>query len=136
MANKVYPKFKKASVTGGASVNLLTSSVKLVLVDTGQYTYSDAHEFLSDVPAGARIAISGALSSKAVSDLAAFTSANGRFDGVTGVSVEAIIIFVDTGDPATSRLVAYFDTSITGLPTTPAGASYNVIPPSGGWFVL
>lgn len=136
MANKIYPKYKKAAISGGANVNLLTSNVKLVMVDTGAYTYDDTHEFLSDIPSGARIGITGALSSKAVSDLAAFTSANGRADGVTGASVETLAMYIDTGTPASSRLVAYFDTGVTGLPVTPAGASYNIIPPSGGWFVL
>jgi len=136
MSNKVYPKYKKAALSGGLNVNLLTGSVKLIMVDAGAYTYDDAHEFLSDVPSGARIGTSGALSSKGVSDLAAFTSANGRVDGVTGASVEDLVMYIDTGTPSTSRLVAYFDTGITGLPVTPAGASYNIIPPSGGWFVL
>lgn len=136
MANKIYPKFKKAAISGGANSNLLTGAVKLVMVDSGAYTYDDAHQFLSDIPSGARIGTTGNLSSKAVSDLAAFTSANGRADGITGASVEMLAMYIDTGNPATSPLVAFFDTGITGLPATPAGASYNIIPPSGGWFVL
>src|SRR5712691_8608210 len=136
MANKVYPKFKKAAINGGANTNLLTGVVKFVLLDTGTYTYADTDEFLSDIPSGARISTSGALTGKSVSDLAAFSSDNARFDTVTGPSVEAVALFVDTGAPATSRLIAYFDTGITGLPVTPAGASYNVIESSGSWFVL
>lgn len=136
MTNKVYPKFLKAATTGGANCNLLTGDIKAVMVDEGAYTYNDSHEFLSDIPSGARIALSGNLSSKGVSDLAAFTSANCRWEGVTGVSVEAVALFVDTGVPGTSRLIAFYDTGVTGLPVTPAGASYNGIPDSGGWFVL
>ena len=136
MANKVYPKFKKACINGGASTNLLTGVVKIAMVDTDAYTYDDAHEFLSDIPAGARISISGALTSKAVTDGAAFQSANGRCDAVTGASVEGLVGFVDTGAAATSRLIWFEDTTITGLPVTPAGASYNIIQPSAGWFVL
>src|SRR3954465_7390433 len=101
MANKVYPKYKKAAMAGGANVNLLTGNVKVCLVDTDAYTYSDTHEFLSDIPLGARIAITGSLSSKVVTDGAAFQSANGRFDAVTGPSVEALVLFIDTGAPAT-----------------------------------
>src|SRR5712691_2719002 len=101
MANHIYPKYKKAAMSGGADVNLLTGVVKLVMIDEGTYTYSDTHEFLSDIPSGSRISISGALTGKSVTDLAAFQSANGRFDSVTGVSVEAIGMFVDTGTPAT-----------------------------------
>ncbi len=134
MANKIYPKFKKASVTGGT--NLLTSDIKAVMIDLGAYTYNDTHEFLSDIPGGAQIGISGNLSSKSVSDLGAFTSANARWTSVTGVSVEAVALFIDTGVPASSRLIAFYDTGVTGLPVTPAGAAYNGIPDSGGWFVL
>lgn len=136
MANKVYPKYKAAAMSGGAAVNLLTSNVKLVLLDTGAYTYSDSHEFLGDIPSGARISISGNLASKSVTASGAFQSANSRFDGVTGTSVEAIAIFVDTGADTTSRLVAFIDTGVTGLPVTPAGASYNVIVDAAGWFNL
>lgn len=136
MANKVYPPWKAACQTGGANTNLLTGNVKVVMIDEGAYTYSDAHEFLSDIPAPARIAISGSLASKAMSALAAFSSANCRWDGVTGASIEACAIFVDTGVPGTSRLVAFFNTGITGLPVTPGGASFNGIPSSGVWYVL
>lgn len=137
MANAVYPKYKKAAQSGGPNVNLITGAVKAVMVDLGTYTYDAAHEFLSDIPVGARIAISGILTGKAVTDLGAFTSANGRLEGVTGASTEAIVLIIDTGAPATSRLVAFFDTGVTGLPVTPAGASYNVLPDTGGvWYTL
>lgn len=136
MANKVYPKYKAALLSGGLNTNLLTGNVKAVMVDEGAYTYDDAHEFLSDIPSGARIAISGSIASKAVSALAAFSSANCRWDGVTGASVEAVALIIDTGSPASSRLVAYYNTGVTGLPVTPGGASFNGIPDSGGWLVL
>jgi hypothetical protein len=136
MANKVLPKFKAACISGGANVNLLTGNVKVIMVDEGAYTYSDSHEFLSDIPSGARIATSGNLASKVVTTGGAFQSGNGRCDGVSGASVEAIAMYVDTGADATSRLVSYFNSGVTGLPVTPAGASYNIIPDSTGWFVL
>lgn len=136
MANHVYPKFKKAAMSGGPTHDLIAGSVKVVLVDTGAYTYDPAHEFLSDIPSGARIAISGALTSKAVTDTGAFQSANTVFSAVTGPSVEAVALFIDTGAPTTSRLVMFQDTGVTGLPVTPAGASYNVIVDPAGWFVL
>lgn len=136
MANKVYPKFKKAAISGGANCNIVAggTNVKLAMVDLGAYTYNDAHEFLSDV-AGV-VATSNNLGSKSASDGAAFQSGNGRFDAITGVSVEALVMYVDTGSPSTSRLVAFFDTGITGLPVTPAGTSYNIIVDPSGWFVM
>lgn len=137
MSNAVYPKFKAAAVNGNViTTNYLTANVRTVLIDTGAYTYDPAHEFLSDIPSGARIAISGLLTSKAVSASAQLQSANARFDGVTGVSVEAFAMFFDTGTPTTSRLVFYQDTDVTGLPVTPDGASYNLIVDPTGWVTL
>lgn len=136
MANKIYPKYKAAAISGGANHDLVGGTVKLVLIDTGAYTYSDTHEFLSDVPSGARIALTAALTGKAVSTAAVFSSSNSVFPTVSGASVEAVAMYIDTGSPATSRLVAFWDTSITGLPVTPSGASYNVIQDTGAWFTL
>lgn len=136
MANAVYPKYKKAAMSGGSNTNLITGAIKLAMIDLGAYTYSAAHEFLSDIPGGAIIATSGNLASKSVSDGAAFQSANGRIDVASGVSVEALVMYVDTGVGATSRLVAFFDTGVTGLPVTPAGEAYNIIVDSAGWFIL
>ena len=41
-------------------------NVRAILVDTGAYTYNDTHEFLDDIPSGARIAVSGNLTGKAL----------------------------------------------------------------------
>jgi hypothetical protein len=136
MANKIYPKFKKKLLNGGANVNLISGNVKVVVVDTGAYTYSDTHEFLSDVPSGARIGQTGNLTGKSVSDLGAFDSDDPVVAALTGPSVEALVMYVDTGVASTSPLVSFQDTSVVGLPVTPAGASYNIVVDSGGWWVL
>ena len=44
---------------------------------------------------------------------------------MTGVSVEALVIYQDSGVSATSRLIAYIDTA-TGLPVTPNGGNITV----------
>src|SRR3954447_13968881 len=62
MANALYPKTKAAMMQGG--VNLITSTVKALLVDLDDYTYDAAHDFLNDVPTVARVSISPALSAK------------------------------------------------------------------------
>lgn len=134
MANKIYPKYKKASMSGGANVNLLTGTVKAALVNTTSYTYNDSHEFLSDVPGAAIIASTGAATSKSVTDLAAFQSGTVVASAVSGSEIDAVVLYIDTGSPSTSRLVAFYDSGVTGLPVTPAGASYNVIPDASGWF--
>ena len=47
------------------------------------------------------------------------------FTAVTGATVEALVIYRDTGTPGTSRLIAYID-SATGLPFAPSGADVTV----------
>jgi hypothetical protein len=135
MANKIYPKYKQALIDGASDVALDTGTVKAILVDLADYTYSDAHDFLDDVPSGARVATSGALASKTITD-GTFDAADFSFTAVTGDVSEALIIFIDTGNEATSRLVAFYDTGVTGLPITPNGADINVAINASGLFSL
>lgn len=125
MANSIYPKFKKRSLlTGG---NLVTGAVKAILVDTTAYTRSDAHEFLSEILAGARVGAGVALTTKTVSDLAVFDADDFTVTGLTSApTVEAIVLYVDTGVESTSYLVAYIDTA-TGLPTAAGQATVAVV---------
>lgn len=129
MAAALYPKWKEFLLA-----ELLSANVKIVLIDTSAYTYSTAHDFLDDIPVGARIATSGNLASK--------TATNGTFDaadisiaGVTGATVEAIAYYIDTGNAATSRIVFYDDT-LTGLVYTPNGGQANITFNPSGIFTL
>ncbi len=131
MVNLVYPKANEQFWQGG--LNLLTADVKAVAVDTGAYTYSAAHQFLSDIPAGARIATSPSLATKTVTN-GTFDSGDLVFAAFSGATVEAIVLYVDTGSATTSRLIAFIDTA-TGLPFTPNGSTLTVGTPSG-WFTL
>ena len=47
------------------------------------------------------------------------------FTSVSGASVEGLVFNKDTGTPATSNLICYFDTA-TGLPLTPNCGDINV----------
>jgi hypothetical protein len=130
MANKIYPKAFERSMKSG--LDLLNQNVKAVLIDTGAYTYSDSHEFLSDIPSGARIATSGNMANKSV---ATVTTDDARFDcddftitvGASQPTCEALAYYVDTGVAGTSYLIKYVD-STTGLVYTPpvGGGSVSV----------
>ena len=133
MANAIYPKFKEQALQGGA--NLASGNIKAVLVDLADYTYSAAHEFLSDVPVAARVATSGNLASKTFTN-GTFDSADPSFTVVTGDVAEALILFIDTGTAGTSRLIAFYDTGVGGLPVTPNGGDINVTVNASGWFAL
>lgn len=133
MANVVYPKYKEALLDGAANSDVNDGTVKAALVDTGTYTYNAAHDFYDDV--------SGVVGTPQT--IANTTVTNGLFDGdnvtytaVSGNSVEAIIIYIDTGSAATSRLVAYMDSGVTGLPLTPNGGDITITWNASGIFQL
>jgi len=94
------------------------------------------NDFLNDVPAAARIAISAALTSKTITDLAPFDSADPIFLSVAGDPLEAIILLIDTADESTSRLLMFQDTGVTGLPLTPDGNNVQIVISANGWFTL
>ena len=135
MANKVYPKYKEALLTGSSNISLSSGDVKVILVDLADYTYSDAHDFLDDVPAGARVSTSANLGTKSVTD-GTFDAADTSFSSVTGDVSEALIVYIDTGVAGTSRLVAFLDTGVTGLPVTPNGGDINLAFNASGIFTL
>jgi hypothetical protein len=133
MANAIYPLYKQALLDASANVDINDGTVKVALVDTGTYTYSTAHEFLTS--------LTGVVGTAQTINNTTVT--NGLFDGdnvtytaVTGNSVEALVIYIDTGTAGTSRLVAYIDTGVTGLPVTPNGGDITVTWNASGIFQL
>lgn len=135
MANAIYPKYKEALLDGSSNIDLNDGDVRVILVDSADYTYSAAHDMLDDVAAGARVSVSTALQNTSVT--------NGLFDAdditlssVTGDQAEALIIYIHTGTESTSRLVAFIDTGVTGLPVTPNGGDINLAWNASGIFQL
>lgn len=119
----LYDKGREGFLDG--SIDWDTNNIKAVLVDTGAYTVNlGTHDFLDDIASGARIATSGNLTSKTVTAGVA-DAADVTFTAVSGATVEAIVIYADSGAEATSRLIAYIDTA-TGLPLTPNGGDVTV----------
>lgn len=103
-----------------AQLNWLTDTIKVILVDTGAYTPQTAiHQYLSDIPTSARIAGPITLTAKTTTGGAA-DAADVTFTSVSGPSIEAIVIYMDTGTESTSPLIAFIDTAV-GLPITPNG---------------
>jgi len=120
MANVVYPTALKPILD--ADVDFLSDTIRAVLVDTGTYTYSAAHDFFNDVTGVVGSAVT--LGSKTTTG-GAFDAADAVFTAVTGATVEAVVIYKDTGTAGTSQLIAYIDTA-TGLPATPNGGDITV----------
>ena len=128
MANAIYPITKKAFLDGG--IDLLTDDIRAILVDGADYTYSAVHDFLDDVPAGARVAVSGAMTSKDTTG-GVFDAADVTWTSVTGDISEIIILYRHTGVESTSELILYLDTNVTGIPVTPNGGDITVTWDSG-----
>jgi len=123
MANTLYDKSRELFLT--ANLNWATDSIKTILVDTGAYTPNfTTHMFLSDISASARVGPQVLLSGKSTAGGAADAN-DATFASVTGPSIEAIVLFKDTGVEGTSPLIAYIDTA-TGLPITPNGGDIIV----------
>jgi hypothetical protein len=124
MANGIYDAARAAFLN--ADIDWAADDIRAILVDTGAYTVNLAtHDFLDDIPGGARVATSAALSGK--SSTAGVADANDvTFSAVTGATVEAVVLYKHTGVEATSNLIAYMDTGMTGLPVTPNGGDITV----------
>lgn len=133
MANAIYPLYKQAILSGGSNTDLSAGTVKLALVDTGTYTYSAAHQFLSSLSGVVGTAVT--LGSKTVTN-GTFDFADPTWTAVSGNSAEALVCYIDTGVAGTSRLVAYIDTGQTGLPVTPNGGDITLTVNASGFFTL
>jgi hypothetical protein len=125
VASTWYPKYKEALLTGATNSNPSTGTVKVALIDSADYTYSAAHQFLSDVAGAGIVATSPALANKTFTS-GVFDADDTTFTGVTGDQSEALIIYIDTGTAATSRLMLFIDSASSGLPVTPNSGSINV----------
>lgn len=129
MASLLYDKAREKYLTG--SLNFSSNDIRAILVDTGAYTFSAAHEFLTSVAGGARIGVSAALASKTVTSGVA-DAADITITSVSGASIEAIILYRHTGTDSTSELIAYWD----GLTATPNGGDITIKWNASGLFKL
>lgn len=126
MANSLYDKGRQAFLD--ADIDWSVDTIKIALVDTGTYVVNLAtHQFLSSLTGvvGTAQTLGSKTSTDGVADAADVT-----YTAVTGATVEALVIYKDTGVAGTSALIAYIDTG-TGLPVTPNGGDIIVVFDSG-----
>lgn len=121
MASALYPKFKQSLLSQSPSVDLDTDTIKVALVNTStDYTYSAAHQYKSSVTSysGTTDQTLGTVSiTSGVFDAADSTFTSVAIDGAK--TVQALVIYKDTGVAATSPLIAYID-------------GFSAITPNGG----
>lgn len=123
MANILYDPGRQAFLEG--SINWLTDTIKVQLLDTANYTVASTHQFLSQVSTAAWVGAAQTLTAKdATYGVAA--AANVTVSALSGPTVEAILIYKEsTAGSSASPLVAYIDTA-SGLPVTPNGGDINI----------
>lgn len=122
MANTLYDKGREGILDD--SIAMSTSSIKALLATSGYTPNAATHQNVSDISAGNIVVRSSALASKSYTG-GVFNAANVTFPAVTGSAVNYIVLYVDSGTDATSRLIAVIDTA-TGLPVTPNGGDITI----------
>lgn len=127
MANSLYDAGREGFLN---ATNDWDSDHRVILHDDADDTPNlSTDNFLDDVAAGARVAVSGALANP--TSTAGVADADDKtFTAVSGDPVETIIIYQHTGTESTSDLVCTI-TSATGLPVTPNGGDITITWSSG-----
>lgn len=132
MANAFYTSFKVDCLSEGQ--HLTSDTIKATLADAADYTFSAAHdEYANDVAGAAKVAESGALGSPTIT-AGVFDTGNFTWSTVTGDQCEDVILWNDS--TTNDRLIAFYDTGITGMPVTPNGGDINFVVHTSGWFAL
>lgn len=128
-----YPKAAEAFFTRPSNSDIEAGTVKAVLIDTADYTYSSAHDFLDDVAAGSIVGTAQTIGNKSFTD-GIFSSSDPSitFPSLTGDQSEALLFYLDSGSTATSMLLGLC-TNAQGLPVTPNGLNQPVYQNASGW---
>ena len=117
MSNALYAKGKEKILS--ASINLVSDTIKVMLVKNTYPQNLATDEFVADISAY-RLSTDQTLGSKSVAG-GVFDAGDVTYTAVTaGDTSEGVVIYKDTGAEATSPLLMYIDT-ITGFPLATNG---------------
>lgn len=102
---------------------LLSGTVKAALMPASA-SQNMAHDFYDDISAS--VVATATLSGKSVT-AGVFDATDVVFPNVpAGAAVDAVVLYIDTGDPATSPLIGWMD----GVSLTPNGANITATFPN------
>lgn len=128
MANSLYDSGRNAFARGDILWKASGgSTIKAILVDTAHYTVNlSTHDNLDDIGSTARVGTAETLTLTDPSAGACDASNDLAFTSLSAApTVEAIVLYKDTGVESTSTLIAYIDTA-AGLPTSASQTTINV----------
>jgi hypothetical protein len=106
-------------------IDLSADTVKVRLMRTSAYTFSQTHQFASSLPATivADVTLGSKTTNGAGSNPGCFDAADAVFAAVpAGAAIDCAAIYQDTGVAGTSRLIAYLD----GFSVTPNGGDITL----------
>lgn len=124
---------KALTELGKGNIDLLNDTIKWAALTSG-YTFSQTHQFVSDLGANI-VGRSNSLGTKTMGSVAegVFDAADSLFSALTGSTVTQLVMYKDTGNDATSNLLLQVTSAkYTGLPFTPTGADVPLIFPAAG----
>lgn len=132
MANALYAKGKEKILS--AAINFTSDTIKVALVKNTYPQNLSTDEFYSDISAYV-VDTPEALASKSVA-AGVFDAADATFTAVAaGDTLEAVVIYKDTGVAGTSPLLAYIDT-ITGFPLATNGGDITIAWDNGAYKIF
>ena len=129
MASTIYPIFKQELLQHTPGTSLSAGTVKCIMVSSA-YTYSADHRYKSSITSG--IMQSGGVEASItitpktfVNGVFATSNTPYTFTAPTAsvTSYIAMVVYIDTGNPATSPLVAYID----GFSVVPNEGDINIL---------
>jgi hypothetical protein len=130
MANVIQSGAKKSML----DAILALGTLKATIVDTADYTYNSSHAFIANIPSAARVATASLTSVTTTAGV--LDAADTVFATPSGDPSEALALWVDTGNEATSPFLSFWDAGVTGLPITPEGENITVQWHASGIFAL
>lgn len=115
-----------------------------LVIDTDEWTPDiAADEFLSDVPAEARVGAAHLIPGRAIvldsgANRARLTSEPVEIASLIGAQSEAVLVYQDGANDAARRLIGVYTTATgsPGLPILPSGGAVLITPSADGWFSI
>ena len=132
MANALYGLGKEKILSG--AINFVADTIKVALVKNTYPQNLSTDEWYTAISAYV-VGTPQTLGSKTVA-LGVFDAGDATYTAVTaGDTLEAVVIYKDTGTAGTSALIAYIDT-ITGFPLATNGGDITVQWDNGAYKIL
>jgi len=130
MASALYPLAKQALLAQNPSIDLDADDIMFSLGRTSAYTYSGTHQYKSSVTT---VVDADAYQTSKTTTNGVYDAADDTFTAVpAGAALDFGLVWKDTGNPATSPVIAYID----GFSVTPNGGNITAEWNASGIFAL